>query len=168
MRGGRQLCLKLFMRMESGQSVGGVLTVVDKIFCAFRSPGQLRSYHEDFSSNVFIMRTVILCGEGVHPARKQFVSINRKSVVGHIRQQQPHVLNSTIVAKLLPNRLGQNPPIARLQALERPVRAQRQITNQEQRLLPRVIRSSQMLKGTVSSTVERGSGGTVPPTTMPG
>src|SRR5258705_5578474 len=47
LRDGRQLCLKFFIRMESGQSVGGVLTVVDKIFCAFRSPGQLRSYHED-------------------------------------------------------------------------------------------------------------------------
>ena len=86
--------------------------------------GQLRSYREDFSFNLFIMRAVILRGEGVHPARKHFVFINRKRVVGHIRQQ-PHVLNSTIVAKLLPNRLGQNPRIARLQALERPVRAQR-------------------------------------------
>ena len=70
------------------------------------------------------MRAVILRGEGVHPARKHSVFINRKRVVGHIRQQ-PHVLNSTIVAKLLPNRSGQNPRTARLQALERPVRAQR-------------------------------------------
>jgi hypothetical protein len=44
--------------------------------------GQLRNYREDFSFNLFIMRAVILRGEGVHPARKQFVFINRKRVVG--------------------------------------------------------------------------------------
>jgi hypothetical protein len=46
--------------------------------------GQLRSYREDLSFNLFIMRAVILRGEGVHPARKQFVFINRKRVVGAI------------------------------------------------------------------------------------
>ena len=50
--------------------------------------GQLRSYREDFSFNLFIMRAVILRGEGVHPARKHFVFINRKRVVGHIRQDR--------------------------------------------------------------------------------
>jgi len=37
---------------------------------------------------------VILRGEGVHPARKQFVFINRKSVVGHVRQRRSVIISA--------------------------------------------------------------------------
>jgi hypothetical protein len=129
---------------------------------------QLRSYREDFSFNLFIMRAVILCGEGVHPARKHFVFINRKRVVGHIRHQPPRSqLNNRGEAIAKPIR--QKPTNSKTASVSGATSKSATLNNKPRATITCATLSVlQMLKAP-SQALSRGVvGGLYPPTTMPG